>query len=207
MMIYRGLSPWPNERAMVTYPLVWWDGAFTNDEIDTIVDYCEGDGVERATTLGGGDLHIRCSQVKFHKWSAETKWIFDKLNAAIDEINARWYGFALNGYSSFQYTTYNASEQGHYDWHMDMVLGNDCLPSEMIEPRKLSLTMLLNEPGKDFKGGDFEINPGMESGARTAECRKGRIIAFPSWTIHRVTPLTEGVRRSAVVWVTGPKFT
>jgi PKHD-type hydroxylase len=35
---------------------------------------------------------------------------------------------------------------------------------------------------------------------------KGMVILFPSWVIHRVTPVTKGVRKSIVVWVTGPKF-
>jgi PKHD-type hydroxylase len=89
---------------------------------------------------------------------------------------------------------------------MDACLGSSHLPSDMIEPRKLSLSLLLNEPGVDYNGGDFQFNLGNEDGASSAECRKGRIIAFPSWAIHRVTPVTQGIRRSLVVWVTGPKF-
>ncbi len=35
---------------------------------------------------------------------------------------------------------------------------------------------------------------------------KGRMIFFPSFLIHRVAPVTQGIRRSLVIWVTGPKF-
>ena len=46
----------------------------------------------------------------------------------------------------------------------------------------------------------------MEEEAETVPFPRGRIIAFPSFMIHRVTPVVEGIRRSIVVWVTGPKF-
>jgi PKHD-type hydroxylase len=39
-----------------------------------------------------------------------------------------------------------------------------------------------------------------------AEKKKGSVLLFPSWILHRVTPVTKGVRKSIVVWVTGPKF-
>jgi PKHD-type hydroxylase len=35
---------------------------------------------------------------------------------------------------------------------------------------------------------------------------KGSAIFFPSFAMHRVTPVTDGVRRSLVVWMEGPRF-
>jgi PKHD-type hydroxylase len=76
----------------------------------------------------------------------------------------------------------------------------------MIEPRKLSIAMLLNTPGEDFEGGEFQINGWRENKPINIDIRKGRIIAFPSFMIHRVCPVTKGVRKSLVIWVSGPKF-
>jgi PKHD-type hydroxylase len=121
------------------------------------------------------------------------------------QINDWFYGFELTGYASMQYTEYGA-DNGHYGWHMDLCMDKDCLPAEMIEPRKLSLSLLLSEQGVDYEGGDFQFNMGTEAGCRTAECRKGCIVAFPSWMIHQVTPVTKGVRKSLVIWVVGPKY-
>jgi len=73
------------------------------------------------------------------------------------------------------------------------------------ETRKLSMSLLLNEPGVDFEGGELQFQVGTVPD--TPDTPKGRIIAFPSFMLHRVAPLTRGVRRSLVVWVTGPKFT
>jgi PKHD-type hydroxylase len=32
------------------------------------------------------------------------------------------------------------------------------------------------------------------------------MIFFPSFMLHEVKPVTEGLRKSIVVWVEGPKF-
>ena len=117
----------------------------------------------------------------------------------------KFYNFDLNGYDSLQYTVYNASEKGEYGFHMDTFIGND-VPKDMYETRKLSLTFLLNEPNVDFKGGEFQINSGDEKKAVSINMKKGDMILFPSFMIHRVKPVTKGVRKSIVAWVTGPKW-
>lgn len=200
-------NPW--ERSVVTYPFVWWDKAFTDDELKKIIDYCEDQGLERAQILGTDSTQIdaiervrRCD-IKFHKRNDETSWFFDRMNNIITNLNNQFYGFELNGYDTFQYTSYNAEERGTYHWHMDTCLGTDGLPSNMFEPRKLSLTLLLND---DFEGGDFMVNTGDESRAIHVEIPKGRVIAFPSFILHSVKPVTKGFRKSVVIWVTGPKF-
>jgi PKHD-type hydroxylase len=40
----------------------------------------------------------------------------------------------------------------------------------------------------------------------TAPKKKGSVILFPSFTMHRVTPVTKGVRRSLVLWVGGEAY-
>jgi PKHD-type hydroxylase len=86
---------------------------------------------------------------------------------------------------------------------MDTCLGTNNLPEGMIQPRKLSFTLLLND---DFEGGEFMVNLGNENDAIHVEIPKGRLIAFPSFIIHSVKPVTKGFRKSIVIWVSGPKF-
>lgn len=212
-MRYLNLFNVPNERTMITYPYVWWDAGFNDDELKKIIDFCESTGFEKASILGNNDPNtdevksIRRCDIKFHNRNNDTAWIFDRLNFIISNLNAQFYGFDLNGYETFQYTSYDSSEKGEYGWHMDICVGNKYLPQNMIEPRKLSLTLLLNEPGKDFEGGELEFNGGNPNDPMKPEVPKGRLIAFPSFMIHRVKPVTSGCRKSLVVWVTGPKFT
>lgn len=195
-------NPW--ERSVVTYPFAWWDNAFTDEELGRIVAYCDGQGTERARVLGSEtpDDGRRCD-IKFHPRNDETAWFFDRMNTIIEGLNNQFYGFDLNGYAAFQYTSYDAAERGAYQWHMDMHLGKAGLPASMVEPRKLSVTLVLND---DFEGGEFMLNLESEARAIRAATPKGRVVAFPSFILHSVQPVTKGVRKSAVVWVTGPKF-
>jgi PKHD-type hydroxylase len=125
----------------------------------------------------------------------------------IQQLNEQFYGFDLYGYDTMQYTEYESVEGGKYDFHMDTIMGRN-VPVDMQTQgiRKLSLTIALNEPGVDFEGGHFQINQGQEIDAENVELKKGRIIAFPSFMLHRVAPTTKGKRKSLVVWVLGPKF-
>ena len=216
---YKTLYNNPTERMKVFYPWCYWDNAFNEDELKKMCDFFEKEGVERGTTVGSkkedanGNItvsqapneEVRKSNVKFHNYNENTAWIYNRLNFVIESINNQFYNFDLNGYDTFQYTEYDDHELGKYDFHQDTIMGQN-IPSDMIETRKLSMTFLLNEPGVDFEGGDFQVNTGQEKDAETVELKKGRIILFPSFVIHRVAPVTKGKRKSLVIWILGPKF-
>lgn len=194
-------DPWT--RSQITNGFVTWENAFSEKELENVVEYCDALGTEKGVTFGAGtDEEIeqnRVSNVKFHYRNSETAWMFDKLNLVIQAANEQFYNFHLNGYQTFQYTTYDST--GRYDWHTDMSFGQKF--GNDAEPRKLSLSLLLND---DFEGGEFQVNQGKEENAVTVPMRKGSIVLFPSFMIHRVTPITKGNRKSLVVWVLGPKF-
>ena len=196
-------DPW--RRAKITEPWVCWNDGFSNEELKKIVDYCDAQGTEMGVTFGANEKkeveEHRVSKVKFHHRNEDTAWVFDRMNFIIQSLNESFYGFDLNGYSAFQYTTYKEEENGRYDWHMDMNLGSQY--DSDAEPRKLSLTLLLND---EFEGGEFQINLGKQETPVTLPAEKGRVLCFPSFILHRVAPITKGVRKSLVIWVTGPKF-
>lgn len=198
------ISNEPRERSVITYPVVWYDDVFTEEELDSLVEYCEAQGFDRAKVGHESveDNNIRRCDIKFHKLNKETAWFFKRMNEAIVAFNTQFYGFDLTGYDAFQYTSYDAKEAGTYNWHMDIFLGPD-VPPDMNEPRKLSLTVSLND---DYEGGEFMINMGNEKDSTVVPMQKGRVIAFPSFLIHSVRPVTKGFRKSIVIWVTGPKF-
>ena len=93
-----------------------------------------------------------------------------------------------------QFLVYRDTEGGHYDWHLDR--GREA-------PRKLSLTIQLTDPSR-YEGCELEFNIG--GGTLSTPRSRGHVIAFPSYMIHRVTPITSGVRKAIVAWVTGPEF-
>lgn len=190
----------PNTRAIITNPWCYWDDGFTEEEIAKIIEYCDNKELKTGEIFGGVDEEIRKSQIGFHNRTPEIGWIFDRCNFIIQSINEMYYGFDLNGYNYFQYTVYNAEEQGNYDWHMDMLMSG---ANSDPQPRKLSMTLLLND---DFEGGEFQINLGNQNKSETLPAKKGRALLFPSFMLHRVSPVTKGFRKSLVIWCLGPKF-
>jgi PKHD-type hydroxylase len=66
------------------------------------------------------------------------------------------------------------------------------------------MCLMLGDPA-EFEGGDLEVMAGSAAPV-TLEQRQGRAWFFPSYILHRVTPVTQGTRRSVVVWAGGPSF-
>jgi PKHD-type hydroxylase len=83
-----------------------------------------------------------------------------------------------------------------------MIFSDQVRPEQLL-PRKLSFSLILSNPD-EYTGGDFEILISRKSDSVTQT--RGRVIAFPSFIMHRVSPLTSGVRKSIVFWALGPKF-
>ena len=209
----RMLYLFPKERAGVTYPFVYWDQMFTDDELKQVIDYCETLEKIDGTTIGKNGKQdtsneARVSTIAWANPKEENQWIFDRFLWVADRLNERFYEFNLNGFESFQYTVYNANKKnpGEYDYHMDTIMGLD-KPIEMAETRKLSMSLILSDPD-EYEGGEFYIQTGSPDQDKLLkmEQTKGRCLAFPSFMIHGVAPVTKGTRRSIVVWVEGPKF-
>ncbi len=181
---------------------------FSAEECDKICEIFSKREKTKGVVSNGKDSfedNERRSNVIFSSKDNELAWVFDKINNVTSYINATEFNFDLNGYDSVQYTEYNSSYEGKYDWHMDTLISNS-LPSVnelYYEPRKLSLTIALNS-SLEFSGGEFQLQTKNEPS--TIPLEKGEVIFFPSFLLHRVTTVTEGIRKSLVVWVTGPKF-
>lgn len=202
--MYKSIYNAPLERETVTFPWTYWDGAFTDEELDKITTLFEEQGLEDSTIIGTSDPNevekIRRSRVKFHELNDTTNWIFLRFNDVIEKLNERFYNYNLNGYDRIQYTVYDGENGGKYDWHQDMPHG----PAVITPTRKLSVVMNLSKQDEDYQGGQFQMMLGTEP--ETVSLPRGRIIAFPAYLLHRVAPLTDGCRKSLVIWVIGPKF-
>jgi PKHD-type hydroxylase len=216
MAVYRKLTNDVYARKTITNSYTYWDDAFNPEELDKLVDYCDKFELQKGMTLGNLNKtsdddeidnrepipEVRKSDIKFLTPNEQNMWIFERINGVIEILNDRFYNMDLYGYDSMQYTEYNSEEKGHYGFHMDSAIGG---ANAIGDTRKLSLSMFLNDPS-EYKGGKFQFNEGTEKNAVDVPQIRGRMILFPSFMIHRVTPVTKGVRKSLVVWVLGPKF-
>jgi len=122
--------------------------------------------------------------------------MYKDIQATMLKANGNHFGFdGMKLTEVAQFTHYLTG--GFYDWHMD----NDVLGKHQPPVRKISMTLLLSDPST-FEGGELEF---MSKG-KTAKLKQGQAIFFASWLQHRVKPVTQGERKSLVMWFGGPPF-
>ena len=171
-------------------PMVCYEGAFSPEECWRILGYFTD--MKSGTVAGKPNERVRVSDVQSLAPDEENRWLFAKLVQQISTINRRHYGFDLAGFTEpLQLTRY--SEGGFYDWHLD--LGN-----KRSSIRKLSFIVQLVD-GAAYEGGEVQIRSGNKPA--TVPKSQGAMVLFPSYILHRVEPVTAGVRQSLVGWIGG----
>ena len=185
--------------AIPVIPFATWTGGFTNEEINKIINI--GDRLALNDAVVGDALQlqptIRDSKTGWISLTPETKFLYDQLGHIARQLNGQFFDFDIWGFAEdLQYTIYDSSN-AHYTWHVDHG-GN-----VGISPRKLSLVLQLSDPS-EYEGGDLELLT--DSEPLKVDKQKGLVTAFPSYVLHRVTPVTRGIRKTIVVWLTGPRF-
>jgi len=177
-------------------PFAWWDGAFTNEELDWLQQKAK-EATQEALVCGDKlDTAHRRTKLNWLYSCAENKWLYEKLSDVAARLNADHYGFDLTGFGeALQMTNYSSEDQGEYKWHQDSGSNGPC--------RKLSLVLQLSEP-QDYEGGNLEILTSIDP--KVVEKKRGLLAVFPSWTLHQVTPVISGSRQTLVAWISGPDF-
>lgn len=169
-------------------------GDFTPSECEKIIEIGNSLRAEEGQTFSNRGKQIRDSNISWLLPTAETTWIFKKLEQIVIGMNREYFGFELHGLiEPIQFTRYT-EPGGKYKKHQDC-------GSQLI--RKLSITIQLSDPNT-YQGGDLLIYSG-ETPTFTNK-KQGTITAFPSYMLHEVTPVTKGTRYSLVCWVSGPSF-
>jgi PKHD-type hydroxylase len=107
-------------------------------------------------------------------------------------------------HSEFSTTTYakkiapflfsESKENGGYGNHVDDAL----MGADTIIRSDISCTVFLSEP-QDYKGGELVFSIGAQQ--LSYKLPAGHAIIYPSTTLHRVEPVTEGTRRVAITWL------
>lgn len=191
--------PFPMMNAVKGSPWAFWVDGFTPEELDRIIALGDALDPKQATTMGGvtGETlkKIRNSNVAWLRLSPETSWIYERMSFIASRLNSDFFGFDINGVFDLQYTVYREGGE-HYDWHVDM----HSAPADM--QRKLSCTLQLSDPF-DYEGGELMIH---SASKEVLSKNRGIIHAFPSYALHRVSPVTSGIRKSLVAWFVGPQF-
>ena len=190
----------------------WFKSALTKEEVNKIIMLASELPIERATTIGSnGEVveendpnGVRSSMVKWIPQNRDWSWLYQRLMDMAAEANdALWKFDLVSAPENIQYTEYYAHENGHYDWHQDIG------PGDLGSKRKVSITIQLSE-SDEYEGGELQITSGGDTsndwGAQTCPRGGGVAVLFPSYMMHRVSPVTKGTRRSLVLWVGGSHY-
>ena len=179
-------------------PVTVLDDAFSPEELRAIEEYGDRLVLHKATLQApreGADS-IRITRVARIAPTPEIKPLFDRIAQLVQRLNQENYRFDVRGLENLQYSVYHDAEGGHYTWHVDYGADNPT-------PRKISLSLQLTDPSQ-YEGCDLQFQ--MSGQISVAPRRRGALIAFPSFLLHRVTPILSGTRKALVAWATGPDF-
>ena len=175
---------------------------FTPEQCQMIIN--AGRSEPRNDASVGNDKGIKGGVVDTKTRTSHISWIpFNKMHEMYKQIekimkqtNGNHFGFdGMQITEMAQYTEY--PEGGFYDWHVD----NDVNMQNEPPVRKISMTCLLS-PEHEFEGGDLQLI----KEDKVAKIKQGHAIFFASFIRHRVAPVTQGNRKSLVMWFGGTPF-
>jgi PKHD-type hydroxylase len=174
-----------------------WDGVLSKEFCNSVLETIDWDN----SIAAGVDSETPSIDNKQRRtdiiWQENLNPIGCVAKSYIEAANqqAGW-NYDLSVYEKVQLSRYKGEDKGHYAWHVDIAP-----PREGMQ-RKLSCVILLNDPS-EFEGGELQFGPIGDENMLTMQ---GSIIVCPSFVVHRVTPVTQGVRYTAVAWANGPAF-
>lgn len=178
-------------------PYAFVNRLFTPNECNKIIEYATKNADEKDATVNHDKVKLdrRDSKLCWLYPEDESKWIFEKIAYAITHLNDHYFKFDIYGLGEgLQFTTYKAPS-GFYGKHLDRMYG--------YLVRKLSVSILLTDPA-EFEGGDLCFH--FDNEPKIMKKEQGMLYMFPSWTLHEVTPITQGERTSLVCWANGKPF-
>lgn len=197
-MFYSTINPNPNA-------LVFNGDNFVDDSfIDKVDSYIKKQQLVKGQFMHNDDDEdldkIRNSEIHWmtdERYKDDLMSLYQELTSKILYINDREWRWIIDGWEPFQYTEYDDSYKGHYDWHIDYGIKT---PQQPLS-RKLSFSLGISDKD-DYEGGELltKINHKEPS----IKLDKGEIVIFPSWMLHKVTPVTKGKRKVIVGWGIGP---
>ncbi len=174
----------------------YFTNVFTEQELEQIIEVGESQPKIKATTVGEDtSLEVsdyRVSDIAWLSNNPKTSWVYNRIADLAIKANSEMWNFDIWDFQDdLQYTSYYGNG-GHYDWHADLGVG--------ISNRKLSVVLQLSN-ADEYEGGELQMNTG--GSILNVPKEKGLICSFPSFVLHRVTPLSSGLRRSLVTWLCG----
>lgn len=157
-------------------------------ECRAIIDFHKELPAHQSVLHRSSEHKVRDSGIYWLYTNTATSWIFDRINAVVNEYNERYKYEILPIYSA-QLTRYEPNQ--FYDWHVDIGNGDMSL-------RKISVSVQLSDPA-DYTGG------GLIVGKDPVHLNRGDMAIFPSMMLHKAPVVESGERWSLVCWIMGER--
>jgi PKHD-type hydroxylase len=171
-------------------------GFLRDEEIDRLIAEHAAQVQEAKLAVGHTDPAVRRSQAIMLYPEPGYEWLYQRLWLAALECNRMFFNVDIAGIEpNVQLTRYDASDQGHYTWHTDF--------AGLMPNRKISISVQLSGPS-DYDGGDLQLL--FSDSPFSLPKDRGALLAFPSFMLHRVKPVTRGTRWSLVAWIVGERW-
>lgn len=173
--------------------------AFSAQECARITGYTTTHQSSDARLVGrNSDHNLRRADLVWLDDIPDAAWVMDRIIALVSRANRETYDFDLREFAeSPQVARYGAEREGHFDWHSDIGDG------PLARKRKLTMVVQLSSPS-EYDGGTLQVMP--SANMIDAPRDQGSATLFPSYLLHRVTPVTDGARHSLTIWAHGPAF-
>ena len=149
-----------------------------------------------STTKGPAQSRKDC-QVSVAEWGKTKSFLQGFIDQAL-YMNEQNFGVHIYPVRNNYYLIHNYYKAGQqYDFHVD---------ESPWPPSSCKLTCLLNLSTSPYSGGEFMIRQGSEEKVVREFNTPGVMVVFPSYILHRVTPIIQGTRISLAALLEGPKW-
>jgi len=160
---------------------------FLEEEIEDIKEIGDALILEEGKISGDKIDHaVRNTKIAWLHPGKDTHWLFDR---AIMIFKS---GLPFSALQSAQYTVYYGSSKSHYDWHRDV--GN----GDKVMKARVNVGIIQLSHPNDYKGGVLQLKH--EDEVIDVMKTKGLVTTLPIDMLHRVTPVTSGVRKTLIMW-------
>jgi hypothetical protein len=177
-----------------------FENHISNDFCNNLIKTYSQDLIHKEPPLvGGGGVHNDGGRID--KSIRNTERVILPQNVGIGasltatglNANYYWWQYTITHANQTEFLIYKPD--GHYSPHVDT------FHAHSNETRKLTALAILND---DYEGGKFFLNA--KGTVYYPPQKKGTVLVFPSYMIHGVEPVTQGIRYSCVTWLVGPYF-
>ena len=187
-----------SEMNMKKYDYWFWENLVNENEIKQINLICEKNN-ESSFTDNNATAVLKTAEVRGIYWKFLKPKIFHVENIW-REKNKEQFGFNIYqilDIDVWNFNIYDSKNQGQYEYHYDGTTNHIS---------DIKLTGIVNISDESYEGGELIAFYNGEFKEIPQIKNPGSAVLLSQKTLHKVNPVTKGIRKTLSVWYYGPKF-